>query len=61
LLGNPGAGRVGPSAREPDATARMRDEEQHVVAAHEEALDRKEIAGDDARRLRTQKLTPTRS
>jgi hypothetical protein len=27
----------------------VRNEEQHVVAAQEEALDREEIAGDDAR------------
>jgi hypothetical protein len=39
----------------------MRDEEQHVVAAQEEALDREEIAGDDARGLRAHKLAPTRA
>jgi hypothetical protein len=30
----------------------MRDEEQHVVAAQEHALDGEEVAGDDARRAR---------
>jgi hypothetical protein len=39
LLGDPGAARVRRPAREPDATARMRDEEQQVLATQEEALD----------------------
>src|SRR5262249_26764271 len=61
LLGYPGAGRVGRAAGEPDAPARMRDEEEHVVAAKHDAFDGEEIAGDDARRLRAQELTPARS
>jgi hypothetical protein len=61
LLGDPGAGRVRRTAGEPDPTIRVRDEEQHVVAAQEEALDREEIARDDTRSLRSQKLAPTRA
>jgi hypothetical protein len=59
-LGDPGAARTRRTAREPDATARMGDEE-HVVATQEEGLDREEVARDDTRRLRVQKLAPTRA
>src|SRR6266511_2274520 len=61
LLGYPGAGRVGCAAGEPDAPARMRDEEEHVVTAQQDAFDSEEIAGDDARRLRAQELAPAGS
>src|SRR5215218_4674457 len=54
LLGDPGAGRVGGAASEPDAPTAVGDEEQGVVAAQEQALDGEEIAGDDAGRLRVQ-------
>jgi hypothetical protein len=59
--GLPAAGRVGRAAGEPDAPARVRDEEEHVVAAKKEAFDGEEITGDDARRLHAQELTPARS
>src|SRR6266516_686213 len=51
LLGHPGAGGVSGAAGEPDAAAAVGDEEQRVVAAQEHALDREEIARDDARSL----------
>ena len=44
----PGAGGIGRAAGEPDTAAPMDDEEQGVVAPQEHALDREEIAGDDA-------------
>jgi hypothetical protein len=60
LLGHPGAAGIPRAARKPDAAARVRDEEQRVVAAQEHALDGEEIARDDARRLRVQELAPAR-
>jgi hypothetical protein len=60
-LGHPGAGRIGRAASQPDAPAGMRDEEQDVVVTQEDALDRQEVARDDARRLRAQELTPAQS
>jgi hypothetical protein len=38
--------------------ARMRDEEQHVVAAKEDAVDGEEVAGDDAPRLSAPESAP---
>ena len=61
LLGHPGAGRVGRATGKPHAPACVRDEEQHVVAAEEHALDGEEVAGDDARRLGAQELAPART
>jgi len=61
LLGHPGAGGVGRAACEPDAAACVRDEEQHVVAAQEHALDGEEVASDDAGRLCAQELAPART
>ena len=61
LLGDPGPGRVRRAAGQPHASACVRDEEQHVVAAQEHALDGEEVAGDDARRLGAQELAPTRT
>jgi hypothetical protein len=58
LLGDPVTARILRAAREPDAPARVPDEEQHVVAAQKRRLDGEEIAGDDARRLRSQELAP---
>ena len=43
LLGQLGARGVGGAASEPDAAARMRDEEQRVVAAQAHALDGEEV------------------
>jgi hypothetical protein len=60
LLGDPAAVRVGRATREPDATAGVLDEEQHVVATQEQCLDREEVAGDDARGLGMQELAPAR-
>jgi len=60
LLGDPGARGFGRTAGEQDASALVRDEKQRVVAAHEQALDGEEIAGDDARSLRLQELAPAR-
>jgi hypothetical protein len=48
LLCHPLAGRIPRAAREPDATAAMRDEEEHVEAPQQDRLDGKEVAGDDA-------------
>src|SRR4051794_21620917 len=53
LLGDPGAGRIGCAAGEPDASAAMSDEEQRVMTAQEHTLDGEQVAGDDARRLRS--------
>ena len=39
----------------------MRDEEEHVVAAQDDALDSEEITGDDARGLRSHELAPARA
>src|SRR6266540_7529508 len=61
LLSDPGTARILRAAGEPNAPARMLDEEQHVVAAEERRLDGEEIAGDDARRLRPQELAPARA
>jgi transposase InsO family protein len=44
LLGHPGAGWVGRAAGQPDAAARMGDEEEGVVAAQEHALNGEEVA-----------------
>src|SRR6266508_135491 len=60
LLGDPGAGGICRAAGEPDAAAGVRDEEEHVVAAQDDALNREEVAGDDARRLRSEELAPAR-
>src|SRR4051812_31150662 len=43
LLGHPLAGRILRAAREPDAAARMSDEEEHIEAAQENRLDREEV------------------
>jgi hypothetical protein len=61
LLGDPITARILRAAGKPDAPARERDEEQHVVPAQKRGLDGEEIAGDDARRLRSQELAPARS
>ncbi len=61
LLGNPGAAGILRAAGEPDAPARMRDEEEDVVAAQKHALDREEVAGDNARRLPAKELAPVRA
>src|SRR6266516_423202 len=44
-----------------EAAAAVGEEEQRVVAAQEHALDREEVARDDARSLRSQELAPTRA
>jgi hypothetical protein len=54
----PGARWVGRAAGQPDAAARMGDEEQGVEAAQEHALNGEEVARDDARRLRPEELAP---
>jgi len=41
-----------------DASALKLDEEEHLVTAQEGGLDGEEVAGDDARRLRTEELAP---
>jgi hypothetical protein len=58
VLGHPLAGRIPRATGEPDATARVLDEEEHVQAAEQDRLDREEVAGDDAGRLRPQELAP---
>ena len=42
---------VGFAACEPDAPARVLDEEEDVLAAQKHALDREEVAGDNTRCL----------
>src|SRR6266508_1517675 len=61
LLADPGAGGIGCTASEPDSPVAVRDEEQGVVAAQEQALDGEEIARNDARSLRLQELAPART
>src|SRR5918996_795124 len=58
LLRHPLAGGVLRTACEPDAAARMGDEEEHVEAAEQDRLDGEEVAGDDARPPGTPELTP---
>ncbi len=60
LLDNPGSAGIRRAAGEPDAPARMRDEED-VVAAQKPARDREEAAGDDARCLPAKELAPVRA
>src|SRR5512132_3874772 len=50
------AGGVSRAADEPDASAFVRDQEQHVVAAQKHALDGEDVAGDDAGRLGAEEL-----
>ena len=61
LLRDPVAVRVGRAAGEPDPAGRVFDEEQDVLAAEKQCLDREEVARDDARRLRMEELAPTRT
>src|SRR6266581_9276919 len=51
----------GRATGEPDSPVAVRDKEQRVVAAQEQALDSEEIAGNDARRLGVQELAPART
>jgi hypothetical protein len=44
-----------------DASALELDEEEHIQTPQEGGVDREEVAGDHARRLRTQKLPPRRA
>src|SRR5918994_729904 len=53
---------VGPNEQPASQTRRFAcDEEQDVVPAQEHALDREELAGNDALRLGAQELAPTRT
>src|SRR6266849_439809 len=61
LLGHPVASGIPRAAGQPNAPARMRDEEEHVVAAQEDTLDCEEVTRDDARSLRSQELAPARA
>ena len=61
LLGDPGARWVSRAAGQPDAPARVRDKEQHVLPAQEHTLDREEVARDDARCLDAQEFAPART
>src|SRR5205809_4562753 len=49
------------AARNPDATARIRDEEEDIQPAQQDRLDGEEVTGDDAGRLRAQELAPART
>ena len=49
------------AAGEPNASARVRNDEEHLVGTQEDALDCEEVTRDDARRLRPQELAPTRA
>jgi hypothetical protein len=60
LLHDPAAARMCGAAREVNAPTLKLNEEEHVVAAQKGGLDGEEVAGDDARRLRTQERAPTR-
>src|SRR5204863_5746267 len=61
LLRHPLPSRVPRAAGNPDATARMRDEEEHIEATQQDRLDGEEVTSDDARRLRPQELAPARA
>src|SRR5436190_16486243 len=61
LLGDPGARWVSRAAGQPDAPARVRDKDQHVIPAQEHTLDREEVARDDARCLDAQEFAPART
>src|SRR5436190_23742372 len=61
LLRHPLPSRVARPAGNPDATARMRDEEEHVEATQQDRLDGEEVTGDDAGRLRPRELAPARA
>src|SRR5436190_8739304 len=50
LLRHPLPSRVPRAAGNPDATARMRDEEEHIEATQQDRLDGEEVTSDDARR-----------
>jgi len=61
LLGHPVAGGIPRAAGQPQAPNVVRDEEEHVVAAHEDALDREEVTRDNARCLRSQEFALARA
>src|SRR5438067_1681965 len=60
LLSHPPAIRVRRDPREPHATGRQFDEEQDVKPLQEQRVDGEEVALEDTRRLRSQKLGPAR-
>src|SRR5215211_1734759 len=58
LLGDPGAARVGRAAAEMHPAAAELDEEEHVQPLQGNGLDREEVDGEHAVRLRPQELAP---
>jgi hypothetical protein len=60
LLRHPGAARILRTTGKPDAAAGVSDKREDVLAAQKHRLNGEEIAGDDARRLRAEKLAPAR-
>ena len=60
LLGDPAAVRVRGAGEVLDPPGRERDEEEHVDPLQERGLDGEEVAGEHARRLRSQEGTPRR-
>src|SRR5215211_8685967 len=58
LLGDPGAARVGRAAGEMHPAAAELDDEENVQPAQGNGLDRKEVDGEHAVRLRPQELAP---
>ena len=58
LLGDPAAVRVGAAGDVLDPPGRERDEEEDVDPLQEDGLDREEVAGEHARRLRSQEGSP---
>jgi hypothetical protein len=60
LLGDPGSVRVRRASDVLDPPRRERDEEQDVDPLQERCLDGEEIAGEHARRLRSQERAPGR-
>jgi hypothetical protein len=58
LLGDPAAVRVRAAGDVLDPSRRERDEEEDIDPLQEDGLDRQEVAGEDARRLRSQEGSP---
>jgi hypothetical protein len=61
LLGDPGPARIRGAGRQVNAAALEFDEEEHVEAAQRDRLDSEEIAGEHARGLLAEELSPARS
>jgi hypothetical protein len=61
LLRDPDSARILGAAGQVNATTLEFDEEEHVEPPHRDRVNREEVAGQHARRLAAEKLTPARS